>query len=123
MVQKLHSCEKVYFDQLLDFRILLFFPSHFYYCAIFYSLDAGFVKSILVSKSLDPDQARHFVGHDLDPNCLQRLSADIAGKELNTKQLVDTFWLKPWLKVISFGSNFFHFAKVLHLATTNSEPG
>ena len=40
-----------------------------------------------------------------------------AGKELNTKQLVDTtFWLKPWLKFISFGS-----AKVL--ATTNSEPG
>ena len=37
---------------------------------------------------------------------------------LNTKQLVDTtFWLKP----ISFGSNFFHLAKVL--ATTNSEPG
>ena len=30
-----------------------------------------------------------------------------------------TFWLKPWLKSISFGSNFFHLAKVL--ATTNSE--
>ena len=27
-------------------------------------------------KSLDPDQARHFVGPDLGPNCLQRLSAD-----------------------------------------------
>ena len=52
-----------------------------------------------VSKNLDPDQARHFVGPDLGPNCLQRLSADIAGKELNTKQLVDTFWLKPWLKL------------------------
>ena len=26
--------------------------------------------------SLNPDQARHFVGPDLDPNCLQRLSAD-----------------------------------------------
>ena len=32
-----------------------------------------------------------------------------------------TFWLKPWLKLISFGSNFFHLVKVL--ATTNSEPG
>ena len=73
-------------------------------------------------KSLDPDQARHFVGPDLGSNCLQRLSADIAGKELNTKQLVETtFWLKPWLKLISFGSNFFHLVKVL--ATTNSEPG
>ena len=74
-----------------------------------------------MSNSLDPDQARHFVRPDLDPNCLQRLSVDIAGKELNTKQLVDTFWLKPWLKLISFGSNFFHLAKVL--ATTNSETG
>ena len=46
----------------------------------------------------------------------------LVAKELNTKQLVDTnFWLKPWLKLISFGSNFFHLAKVL--ATTNSEPG
>ena len=76
---------------------------------------------IQVSKSYDPDQARHFVGPDLGQNLLQRLSADIAGKELNTKQLVDTFLLKPWLKLISFGSNFFHLAKVL--ATANSEPG
>ena len=29
-----------------------------------------------MSKSLDPDQARHFVGPDLGPNCLQNLSAD-----------------------------------------------
>ena len=78
-----------------------------------------------MSNSLDPDQARHFVRPDLGPNCLQRLSADAkvaAGKELNTEQLLDTtFWLKLWLKSISFGLNFFHLAKVL--ATTNSEPG
>ena len=29
-----------------------------------------------MSNSLDPDQARRFVGPDLGPNCLQRLSAD-----------------------------------------------
>ena len=29
-----------------------------------------------MSNSLDPDQARHFVGPNLGPNCLQRLSAD-----------------------------------------------
>ena len=80
-----------------------------------------FFNTIRMSNSLDPEQARHFVRLDLGPNCLQRSSADKAGKELNTKQLVDTFWLKPWLKLISFGSNFFHFAKVL--ATTISEPG
>ena len=28
-----------------------------------------------MSNSLDSDQARHFVGPDLSPNCLQRLSA------------------------------------------------
>ena len=80
-----------------------------------------FFNTIRLSNILDPDQARHFVGPDLGPNCLQRLSTDMAGKELNTKQLVDTLWLKPWLRFISFGSNFFHLAKVL--ATTNSEPG
>ena len=30
--------------------------------------------------SLDPDQARHFVGPDPGPNCLQRLSADNASR-------------------------------------------
>ena len=29
-----------------------------------------------MSNSLDSDQARHFVGPELGPNCLQRLSAD-----------------------------------------------
>ena len=39
---------------------------------------AGFFKkqsfgnTIRVSKGLDPDQDRHFVGPDLGPNCLQR---------------------------------------------------
>ena len=81
-----------------------------------------------MSNSLDPDQAQRFVGPDLGSNCLQRLSIDVkkkklplAGKELNTEQLLDTTsWLKPWLKLISFSSNF-HLAK--GLTTTNSEPG
>ena len=29
-----------------------------------------------MSNSLDPDQARHYVVPDLDPNCLKRLSTD-----------------------------------------------
>ena len=36
----------------------------------------SFTNTIRVSNSLDPDQARQNVGPDLDPNCLQRLSAD-----------------------------------------------
>ena len=35
-----------------------------------------------VSNSLDPDQAQHFVGPDLGPNCLQRLSADDPSKPI-----------------------------------------
>ena len=80
-----------------------------------------FFNTIKVSNSLDPDQVRHFVGPDLGHSCLQRLSADKGGKELNINRLVDTFWLKPWLKFISFGSNFFHLAKVW--AEINSESG
>ena len=83
----------------------------------------GLFNTIWVSKSLDRDQVRHFVGPDLGPNRLQRLSVDKAGKELNTKQLVYTFWLKPWLRKVNliWLNFFFHLANVL--AATNSEPG
>ena len=37
-----------------------------------------------MSNSLDPDQDRHFVGPDMGPNCLQKLSADeLVGEELS----------------------------------------
>ena len=35
-----------------------------------------------VSNSLDPDQVQHFVGHDLDPNCLQKVLADDTSKQI-----------------------------------------
>ena len=34
-----------------------------------------------MSNSLDPDQARRFVGPDLGPKCLPRLSADGTGRQ------------------------------------------
>ena len=34
-----------------------------------------------MSNSLNPGQARRFVGPDLGPNCLQRLSADDKAEE------------------------------------------
>ena len=110
MFQKLHICEKVYFDQILGVQILLLLFLHTFniniiFCAIFYSLDAEFFNTIRVSNSLDPDQARHFAGPDLGPNCLQsQQKSPLASKKLNTKQLVDTtFWLKPWLnKIVNF---------------------
>ena len=33
-----------------------------------------------VSNRLDPDQARHFVGPDMGPNCLQRLATEDIGR-------------------------------------------
>ena len=36
----------------------------------------SFRNTIRVTNSLDPDQNRHFVGPDLGPSCLQRLSVD-----------------------------------------------
>ena len=34
-----------------------------------------------MSNSLDPDQARQFVGPDLGPKCFPRLSADDTGRQ------------------------------------------
>ena len=49
------------------------------FCMRFLSTAVFFQKNLAgiltVSKSLDPDQARHFVGPDLGINCLQRFSA------------------------------------------------
>ena len=45
-----------------------------------------------VSHGLDPDQDRYFVGPDLGPNCLKRLSADVKSP-LTRKELQGTFQL------------------------------
>ena len=110
MVQKLHICEKVYFDQFFDFRILLFYYFTLYYCVIFYSLDARFFQYHPGVKKFGSRSGPTFCRALSGSKLFASLSADIVGKELNTKQLVDTLWIKPWLKVISFGSNFFHLA-------------
>ena len=44
-------------------------------------LENSFRNTIRVPNSLDPDQARHFVGPDLGPKCLQRFSADDNGRQ------------------------------------------
>ena len=49
-------------------RLLTFYKINF--------LKKNFRNTFRVSNNLDPDQDRHSVGPDLDPNCLQRLSAD-----------------------------------------------
>ena len=46
-----------------------------------------------MSNNLDPDQARHFVGPILGPNCLQKLSA------LDTRKYVDVKGKGPFFPV------------------------
>ena len=69
---------QMYFNQLLGFQILLllFLNTFILLCHISLFECWIFFKTIRASNSLDPDQARHFDGPDLGPNCLQRLSAD-----------------------------------------------
>ena len=43
-----------------------------------------FQNTIRVSNSLDPDQARHFVGPNLSPICLQKISAEYYHKEIKS---------------------------------------
>ena len=57
-------------------NIAFIIPSHFIIVPYFTLWMLDFFNTIRVSNSLAPDQARHFVGPDLGPNCLQRLSAD-----------------------------------------------
>ena len=48
------------------------------FCILFSKLaflKNSFRNTIRVSNSVDPDQARHFVGPDMGPNCLQKLLA------------------------------------------------
>ena len=46
------------------------------------------MNTIRVSNSLDPDQARHYVGPDLGPNFLQRLSADDTSMHVKLMELI-----------------------------------
>ena len=66
----------------------LIIPSLFIIVPYFTFWMLDFFNAIRVSNSLDPDQAGHYVGPDLGQNFLQMLSADIAGKEFNTNNLL-----------------------------------
>ena len=48
---------------------------------IFFS-KSTFAKNISGTNSLDPGEARHFVGPTLDPNCLHWLSVDDTSKQI-----------------------------------------
>ena len=68
----------------------------FFDVCFFNQINCSFMNTIRVSNSLGPDQVRRFVGPDLSPNCLQRLSADyqqttimlLVGNKYVTQQLI-----------------------------------
>ena len=65
-----------------DFYRLLILNFIYFFFYIFFS-KKSFRIFILVAKSLDPDQARRFVGPELYPNCVQKFQlTSLAGKEL-----------------------------------------
>ena len=58
----------------------------FFFCRLLIFSKSMFLKNSFrntnrVSNILDPDQAGHFVGPDLGPNCLQGLSADDTSRQ------------------------------------------
>ena len=62
-------------------------------------LKNSFGNTIRVSNSLDPDQAPHFVGPGLGPNCLQSLSADDTRRQ-RVKYVQKFIWKCHLFKVI-----------------------
>ena len=126
VVQKYIFAKKCILISFWISNIAYIIPSHFIILPLFYSSDTGFFQYHPGVKQFGsrsgPTFCRAWSGFKLFAKISRQQKSLQASKGLNTKQLVDTtFWLKPWLKLISFGSNFSHLAKVL--ATTNSEPG
>ena len=65
----------------------MYFADHFMLSSVdFFKINfiqkCSFRNTIRVSNGLDPDQDRDSVSPDLGLNCLQRLSAELARKEL-----------------------------------------
>ena len=60
----------------------------------------SFRNTIRMSNGLDPDQDQHSVSSDLDPNCLQRLSADNKSP-LARQELIFNFCLHAYVKSMS----------------------
>ena len=67
--------EEYWFTLCLQGNFSCFFVGCWFFSKSTFSKNS-FWNTIRVSNSLDPDQARHFVGPGLGPNCLQSLSAD-----------------------------------------------
>ena len=72
---------RIYLCSFVDFTILHVFWCLQIFFKIIFFLKKKIRNTIRVSNTLDPGQAQHFVGPDLGPNCLQRLSADNTNRQ------------------------------------------
>ena len=61
-----------------------------------------------MSNSLNPDQARGFVGPDLGPNCLPRLSADDTGRQ-RVNNVYLSIRISSLMHLVIFEAPTFHF--------------
>ena len=57
-----------------------------------------------MSNSLDLDEDRPFVGPDLGPNCLQRLSADDKSRRLWSLDILYLSYMYSYLMVLIFAA-------------------
>ena len=74
-----------------------------------------------MSNSLDPDQAQHFVGPNLDPNGLQRLSADDTSRQrVNDQVFLSVF--HTWVKVFRIVPEFSSLRRTFHRKSAESQP-
>ena len=113
--------------QLLIFQYNFYYSFLLYYCTviecwIFFKYHQG-VKQY--GSRSGPTFCRAWSWSKLLAKVISRWrKSPLVGKEFNTKQFLDiTFLLKPWLKSISFGSNFFHLAKCwLHQILSQGKP-
>ena len=65
------------------YRLLILFK------IIFFS-KYSFMNTFRVSNSLDPSQARQFVGRNLGPNCLHRFSTEDTGRQIVKTQQINS---------------------------------
>ena len=80
-----------------------------------FSKKKHFRNTIKVSNGFNPDQARFFVGPDLGPDCLQRISADDTSRE-RVKTLY--YIIFQWNAYVKCLSHFDHFPDSLSKITS-----
>ena len=122
MVEKLYICEKVYIDhhQLLEY--CFYYSFILYYCAIFYSLDAGFFSipsgCQTVWIQIRPNILSGLIWVQTVCNGYQQTTKFTPSLlRVNTKQLLAKILAKVniiWLQLFPFGQS---------VGYKNSEPG